>query len=186
MKTLRPWLRRTLLGVAGVAAVAIVLSAASKEESDAGHKTAHKPAQPAHVAISQRTETKPRLQAMPLRIELERLHQQGGKVAAEPEVGNVFKAISWYVPPPPPPPPPPPKPVPPPPPTAPPMPFSYLGRYEDGGKLIIFLVRGDRIYTVAEGEVIENTYRVERLTGSWLELTYLPLNIKQTIGVGAS
>jgi hypothetical protein len=66
------------------------------------------------------------------------------------------------------------------------MPFSFLGRYEEGGKLIILLVRSDRIYTVSEGEVIDNTYRVERLTGGQLELTYLPLNIKQTISAGGA
>ncbi len=64
------------------------------------------------------------------------------------------------------------------------MPFSYFGRYEEGGSLVILLVKGERIYTVAEGEVIENTYRIERLIGGRLELTYLPLNIKQTISAG--
>jgi len=59
-----------------------------------------------------------------------------------------------------------------------------MGRYEEDGKRIILLVRGDRIYTVTEGEVIDNIYRVERLTGGQLELTYLPLNIKQTISAG--
>jgi len=87
---------------------------------------------------------------------------------------------------PPPPPPPPPKPLPPPPPTAPPLPFSFMGRYEEGTTRIILLVRDERIYTVSEGEVIDNTYRVERLTGGQLELTYLPLNIKQTISAGGT
>jgi len=32
--------------------------------------------------------------------------------------------------------------------------------------------------------VIDNTYRVERLNGGQLEVTYLPLNIKQTISAG--
>jgi hypothetical protein len=100
------------------------------------------------------------------------------------EVGKLFGAMSWYVPPPPPPPQPPRKPLPPPPPSAPPMPFSFLGRYVEDEALIILLVKGERIYTVSEGEVIENTYRVERLMGGVLEMTYLPLNIKQTINTG--
>lgn len=66
------------------------------------------------------------------------------------------------------------------------MPFSFLGRYEEGETRIILLVRGERIYTVAEGEVIDNTYRVERLAGGQLELIYLPLNIKQTISTGGT
>ncbi len=66
------------------------------------------------------------------------------------------------------------------------MPFSFMGRYEEGTTRIIMLVKGDRIYTVSEGDVIDNTYRVERLTGGQLELTYLPLNIKQSISAGGT
>jgi hypothetical protein len=66
------------------------------------------------------------------------------------------------------------------------MPFSFLGRYEEGETRIILLVRDERIYTVAEGEVIDNTYRVESLAGGQLELIYLPLNIKQTISTGGT
>jgi hypothetical protein len=181
---MRPWLKRTLIGVA---AAAIILTAASDEGWKPEHKPGTKPVQRAQAAVALHPESKQRLPESSQRVELERLHRQGEKEAAHPDIGNnAFKAISWYVPPPPPPPPPPPIPVPPPPPTAPPMPFSYLGRYEDGGKLVIFLLKDDRIYTVSEGEVIDNTYRVERLTGGQLEMTYLPLNIKQTISVGAS
>ena len=118
-----------------------------------------------------------------LRVELERLQSQKVPAETDPAASSAFKPISWYVPPPPPPPP---KPLPPPPPTAPPVPFSFMGRYEDGEKRIILLVKGDRVYTVSEGEVIDNTYRVERLSGGQLELTYLPLNIRQTISAGGT
>jgi hypothetical protein len=66
------------------------------------------------------------------------------------------------------------------------MPFSFMGRYEEEGVRIILLVKGERIYTVSEGEVIDNTYRVGRLTSGYLELTYLPLDIKQTISAGGT
>jgi hypothetical protein len=66
------------------------------------------------------------------------------------------------------------------------MPFSFMGRYEEEGSRIILLIRGERIYTVSEGEVIDNTYRVGPLAGGQLELTYLPLNIKQTISAGGT
>jgi hypothetical protein len=100
---------------------------------------------------------------------------------------NSFGATSWHVAPPPPPPPPAPvKPPPPAPPAAPPAPFSFLGRYEDGNARIILLVRDDRIYTVSEGDVIDKTYRVERLAGGLLELTYLPLGTRQTIAAGGT
>jgi hypothetical protein len=168
---MKPWHQRVLVG--GMA-VAIFLSAASDEGQQAEPKQAHASAPP---------KAEPAPPPAP-RIELERLGQRDAKAAADTTVGNAFSAISWYVPPPPPPPPPPAKPVPPPAPTAPPMPYSYLGRYVEDGRLIILLVRNERIYTVAEGEVIENTYRVERLARGRLEMTYLPLDIKQTISTG--
>lgn len=170
---MQPWHQRVLVGAA---AVAIFLAAASDERQQAEPRQAHASAPP-------RTEAAPPPQPA-LRIELERLGQPDSEAAADADVGNAFSAISWYVPPPPPPPPPPRKPAPPPPPTAPPLPYSYLGRYVEDGKLVILLVRSERIYTVSEGEVIENTYRVERLSRGWLELTYLPLNIRQTLATG--
>jgi hypothetical protein len=110
-------------------------------------------------------------------VELERLQQpQENK-----PIGNAFAITSWYVPPPPPPPPPP---APPPLPTAPPLPFTYLGRYEDAPMQLTILLKGERMYTVTEGEVIEDTYRVERITPAAIELVYLPLNIRQTLSTG--
>ncbi len=115
-----------------------------------------------------------------LHVELERLTRSQ---PAELRVGGAFNATSWYEPPPPPPPPPP---APPPVPTAPPLPFTYLGRYEDAVTRLTILVKGERVYTVAAGDVIENTYRVERVTSGMVELTYLPLNIKQTLVTGGA
>jgi hypothetical protein len=69
-------------------------------------------------------------------------------------------------------------------PTAPPMPFTYLGRYEDAPTRLVILVKGERMYTVAEGDVIENTYRIEKVMPGQVELTYMPLNIKQSLSTG--
>ncbi|MBU1395306.1 MAG: hypothetical protein KKE84_04085 [Gammaproteobacteria bacterium] len=174
MKT-RPWLQRALVGAM---AAAMVLSVASDEGQQTGPPPAQSGEPPQRLAMRQPEPTSP---ALRLRVELERLSRSDAEAAAA--TGNLFGAISWYVPPPPPPPAPP-RYVPPPPPTAPPMPFSFFGRYEEGETQIILLVRGDRIYTVSAGDVIDNTYRVEGLAGGSLELTYLPLNIKQTISTG--
>ncbi|MGA7178379.1 MAG: hypothetical protein WBX11_02165 [Thiobacillaceae bacterium] len=179
----RSWLTRIVLAAS---AVAIILAAATNKGEDKQHKLGQKAEQPVHVAMPQLSGSRSHALQSSAHIELERLHRESGKAPSHAGIGNAFNVISWYVPPPPPPPPPPPKPVPPPAPTAPPMPFTYMGQYEEGGKLIIFLVKGDRIYTVSEGEVIDDTYRVEHLKDGFLELTYLPLNIKQTIGTGAS
>lgn len=118
------------------------------------------------------------------RVELERLAAR--EPAAETSAGNAFAPTSWFVPPPPPPvvlaPPPPP----PPPPSAPPLPFAYLGRYEDKSALVVILTKGDRVYTVVPGDVIDGVYRVERTSVQAVELTYLPLKIPQTLGTGGA
>ena len=168
----RPWRQRILFGAL---AVAIILSAASGLGRQPPQDFV--PPRESRAVAATREPVQPALH-----IELERL-----RGAATPDKdgapGNAFQAMSWYVPPPPPKPLPPP---PPPPPTAPPMPFSFMGRYEDGGRRIILLVRGDLVYAVSEGDVIDNTYRVERMNAAQVELTYLPLNIKQTISTGGS
>lgn len=172
----QPWRQRILFAAL---AVTIILSATAGKDRQSADETV----MPSRQSMPGES-VKP-AQSLP-RIELERLQRQDVPAGTEAAASHTFKAISWYVPPPPPPPPKPLPPPPPPPPTAPPMPFSFLGRYEEGGKLIILLVRSDRIYTVSEGDVIDNTYRVEHLTSGQLELTYLPLNIKQTISAGGA
>jgi hypothetical protein len=72
------------------------------------------------------------------------------------------------------------------PPGAPPLPFTYLGRYQGNGEPVVFLVRGDRVLTVSAGEIIEGLYRVEGISGTVLGLTYLPLNVRQSLDIGAA
>ena len=170
----RPWRRRALFGAL---AVTVILSGASGKSWQSEESEPLLPLQKRTPYVA--NETAPSLQ----HVELERLQRQEAPAKIDTAASHAFSAMSWYVPPPPPPPQ---KPLPPPPPTAPPMPFTFMGRYEEGGARIILLVRGERIYTVSEGDVIDNTYRVERLTAGQLELTYLPLNIKQTISTGGA
>jgi len=117
------------------------------------------------------------------RVELERLTRLEKKRRERLNASDAFNTTSWYVPPPPPKyvaPPPPPVVIP----TAPPLPFTYLGRYGDATSRIVILSRGDRVYTVAAGEVIDNMYRVDQVTGRMVGLTYLPLNILQSLPAG--
>jgi hypothetical protein len=103
--------------------------------------------------------------------------------ARRPDTADAFESKSWFVQP---------APVPAarlapaPPQGAPPLPFTYLGRYQGSGEPVIFLVRGERILTVSAGEIVEGLYRVEGISGSTLGLTYLPLNVRQSIDVGAA
>jgi hypothetical protein len=111
------------------------------------------------------------------RVELERLSKVGSPPGAEGEVYNIFKSQSWYVPPPPPPPPPPE-------PTAPKMPFTFIGHYGDVASRKVILSKADQVYIVTVGDIIENTYRVEKLEDNVVVLKYLPLNIDQSLRIG--
>lgn len=110
---------------------------------------------------------------------------KGSSAEAAP-IRDIFAAKSWAPPPPkvviaPPPPPPPP-----PPPTAPPMPYKFMGKMDDATSLKAFLNRGDRVYVVSVGEILDNTYRVESIKSGQMTMTYLPLNIPQTLSVGSA
>ncbi len=53
-----------------------------------------------------------------------------------------------------------------------------------GDQSAVFLTTLDRNYIVKSGDVIENTYRVEEIRAPMMTLTYLPLNMKQTLYIG--
>jgi len=120
-----------------------------------------------------------------IRVELERLKRENPDAAAaeKTEVANAFNAVSWYEPPPPPPAPvEAPEPIVP---TAPPIPFTYFGRYENPPARIVMLARNEQIYTVSEGDVIDETYRVEHIADGSVALVYLPLGTIQSISMRA-
>lgn len=178
---MKPRLRKVgRWAVLGIVFTAVVMAATPVEDNTGEESTAQIPgarSENAAVSPARAQVSQPPLETV--HVELERLarpHKGAGM-----KIGKVFDATSWYVPPPPPPPAPP---APPPVPTAPPLPFAYLGRYEDAPTQLVFLVKGERMYTVAEGEVIDGTYRVARVTKGMVELTYLPLNITQTLSTG--
>lgn len=93
------------------------------------------------------------------------------------QTGGLFGSKSWYAPP-----------IsipvstlPPPPPSAPALAFTFLGRMVDRGEVTIFLSKGGRQYTVKVNDVLDDTYRVDRITATDTVLTYLPLNTQQTL-----
>jgi hypothetical protein len=89
----------------------------------------------------------------------------------------------------PPPPPPPPAAAaaaapPPPPPTAPPIPFRFVGLIEEkSAKPAAFIAKGDALYVVHVGDVVETNYRVESFNSAQVVVIYLPLQQRQTIEV---
>jgi len=103
------------------------------------------------------------------------------KLKREPQsskVYNLFKVHSWVVVPPtkkv--------KPAPPPPPVAPPAPFTYLGKLENSPKgTLIFLMANNKLYSVIKGEKIDQQWRLDAEETNTLRLTYIPLNLTQTL-----
>ena len=93
---------------------------------------------------------------------------------------NLFPTQTWV------PPPPPAKPTipsPPPPPQPPPLPFTYLGRWVDGGKQTLFLLRGEEPIPIQLGQVLFASWRVDEITDRTVVFTYLPLDMKSILGI---
>jgi len=65
-------------------------------------------------------------------------------------------------------------------PVAPPLPFRYLGKMLDEGKLAVFLARGEESLSVHAGQTI-GEYRVDKVTENEVVFTYLPLKTKQSL-----
>jgi hypothetical protein len=65
-------------------------------------------------------------------------------------------------------------------PVAPPLPFKYLGKMIEDGKLNVFLARGEESLSVRAGQKI-GEYRVDAVTDSEIVFTYLPLKTKQSL-----
>ncbi|MDF9778131.1 hypothetical protein [Pseudomonas baetica] len=71
-------------------------------------------------------------------------------------------------------------------PTAPPLPFQFVGKLDDRSDLQVFLQSGEKIYVVRKGDVIDETWRIERISDEELSLVYLPLHLSQTLSVGST
>ncbi len=62
----------------------------------------------------------------------------------------------------------------------PPLPFAYLGKLIEDGKLAVFLSRGGESLSVAQGDTI-GEYRVDSVSETEVTFTYLPLKTKQKL-----
>jgi hypothetical protein len=68
-------------------------------------------------------------------------------------------------------------------PQAPAAPFAYAGKYESGGDAAAFLTMGDQNLVVHQGDVIADTWRIERIGEDAVTVVYLPLDQPQTISI---
>jgi hypothetical protein len=51
---------------------------------------------------------------------------------------------------------------------------------------LVILTQGNRVLTASPGDVLEKTYRIERIEASNVVFTYLPLGTSQTLSTGSS
>lgn len=72
----------------------------------------------------------------------------------------------------------------PPKPAAPPLPFRIAGQVTYDGGMQVVLARDDRVFTVREGETLDNLYRIESITPDAVTFVYLPLDERQQLAVG--
>jgi cohesin domain-containing protein len=72
----------------------------------------------------------------------------------------------------------------PPKPVAPPLPYRIAGQVTHDGVMQVVLARDDRVFTVREGETLDNVYRVELITPDAVTFVYLPLDERQQLAVG--
>jgi hypothetical protein len=160
--------RRWLLGVA---LLLTVVAAASVDNRD-GNDSQVVQANPSRIRVQQQSK-----QLATAEPSADILMDKLKRPALRENAKDMFAAKSWYVPPPvsri--------RPVP----TAPPWPYVYVGKmFEAGKSSVVFLERQNRIFVVHEGDAIDSNYRVDAINAPVMTLTYLPLDIKQTVQIG--
>lgn len=76
--------------------------------------------------------------------------------------------------------------APPPAPVLPALPFRYLGRLENGERKVIFLERGQNLYSVGVGDTLNSTYSVEAISPASVTFRHLTLGEAQTLSIPAT
>jgi hypothetical protein len=173
------WVRPAILTAAGAATFAVAFHFSGSGGDGVVESVAHNKDAPASAlaattasAETPSTATAPGAPSLPTRS---RITESASK--------DPFAARGWLPPPAAPPPPAAEAPAaPPPPPTAPPVPFRFVGLLEEkSAKPAAFIAKGDALYVVHVGDVVESTYRVESFNSAQVVVTYLPLQQRQAI-----
>ena len=73
--------------------------------------------------------------------------------------------------------------APPPAPTAPPLQFKYTGKAISGNETWVFLSQSGENHIAKIGAKINDKYRLDSINDDTVTMTYLPLNIKQTLTI---
>jgi hypothetical protein len=77
--------------------------------------------------------------------------------------------------------------APPPAPAEPPaMPYRVAGKLVQGDRSQIVLAKGNAVFTVREGDTLEDGYRVEAIGSDQVTLLYLPLGVPETVPLASA
>ena len=167
---IRRWSLTAVL-VATVAAAAWMPPGEDRHDEPAGR------AGPEYGRVGSRAQAPPAplTDAQEMVVGLDRLRaRQTGR-----DFGDMFQSRTWM-------PPAPPMPrLPPQRPHAPALPFAYMGKMIENGKITIFLADGDRSIVVRKGETVDGRYRVDNIAADAVFITYLPLRERQILRIGS-
>jgi hypothetical protein len=59
-----------------------------------------------------------------------------------------------------------------------------MGQLLEDGALTVFLTRQNQNYAVKAGDALDGGYRVDSINNQRMVLTYLPLNMQQSLAIG--
>jgi hypothetical protein len=66
------------------------------------------------------------------------------------------------------------------------MPYKFIGQMDDGGRLVLYLGRGEQVFLGRLGETIEGEYKITAITPSQITFEYLPAGTTQILSIPAS
>jgi hypothetical protein len=69
------------------------------------------------------------------------------------------------------------------PPAEPPLPFQYLGKVIDEGRISVFLASGAAHYSVRQGQAVNDEYRVDAITEAAVAFTHLSTGRRQVLAI---
>jgi len=68
--------------------------------------------------------------------------------------------------------------------TAPMLPFKYVGKLVENEVTKLFLMEGEALHIVSQGDKIGTNYKVKQVNEQQISLLYLPFNTTQTMSIG--
>lgn len=71
-------------------------------------------------------------------------------------------------------------------PQPPPLPYTLIGRLEDGGQVMALIAGPTRTLSARTGDILDGQWRIDSIQSNAVTLTWLPANVTQTLGYSPS